>query len=61
MKAIKKLKIKGCSCYGVNSMHKCFCITYGKSNKSNISESERITNEKKYKTIKNTNKSIFKS
>ena len=25
MKTNKKTKIKGCACYGVNSIHPCFC------------------------------------
>lgn len=25
MKVNKKIKIKGCACYGVNSIHPCFC------------------------------------
>jgi hypothetical protein len=25
MKLNKKIKIKGCACYGVNSIHACFC------------------------------------
>jgi|688.fasta_scaffold00323_96 hypothetical protein len=28
MKINKKIKIKGCACYGVNSIHPCFCSFY---------------------------------
>jgi len=24
----KKLKVKGCACYGVNSIHPCFCSPF---------------------------------
>ena len=34
MKLNKKIKIKGCSCYGVNSIHPCFCSPF--SNKTKI-------------------------
>ena len=28
MKINKKTKIKGCACYGVNSIHPCFCSPF---------------------------------
>ena len=40
MKQSKKTKVKGCACYGVNSIHPCFCSPFSnkktKSVKSNI-------------------------
>lgn len=28
MKINKKTKVKGCACYGVNSIHPCFCSPF---------------------------------
>ena len=40
MKTNKKVKIKGCACYGVNSIHPCFCSPF--SNKETKSKKEEI-------------------
>ena len=29
----QKLKVKGCACYGVNSIHPCFCSPFNSANK----------------------------
>lgn len=29
----KKVKVKGCACYGVNSIHQCFCSPFNSVNK----------------------------
>ena len=33
MKKNKKVKIKGCACYGVNSIHPCFCSPFSNKDK----------------------------
>ena len=33
MKQNKKKKIKGCACYGVNSIHPCFCSPFSNKDK----------------------------
>jgi len=33
MKVNKKRKIKGCACYGVNSIHPCFCSPFSNKTK----------------------------
>jgi hypothetical protein len=33
MKQNKKRKIKGCACYGVNSIHPCFCSPFSNKDK----------------------------
>jgi hypothetical protein len=33
MKKDKKRKIKGCACYGVNSIHPCFCSPFSNKDK----------------------------
>lgn len=47
MKTNKKVKIKGCACYGVNSIHPCFCSPF--SNKETKSKKKVIINSTKTK------------
>lgn len=45
MKQNKKVKIKGCACYGVNSIHPCFCSPFSnKKVKINKTKKEDETN-----------------
>jgi len=57
-KSITTKMKKGCACYGSNSIHKCYCHSNGKSNKSNISKSERVGEKTKHKAVKNINRTI---
>jgi hypothetical protein len=49
MKINKKIKIKGCACYGVNSIHPCFCSFY-------VNKSVAEKNKLKEKLITTKNK-----
>jgi len=45
MKQNKKTKIKGCACYGVNSIHPCFCSPF--SNKEVKIKTQKLTHKNK--------------
>lgn len=48
MKVNKKTKIKGCACYGVNTIHPCFCSFYvNKSIEKKNKQTRLITNKNK--------------
>jgi hypothetical protein len=49
MKLNKKTKIKGCACYGVNSIHSCFCSPH-------LNKSVEEKNKLKEKLITTKNK-----
>jgi hypothetical protein len=49
MKINKKIKIKGCACYGTNSIHPCFCSPY-------LNKSVEEKNKLKEKLITTKNK-----
>lgn len=34
----KKIKIKGCACYGVNSIHPCYCSPFSNKIKPKINQ-----------------------
>lgn len=42
MKVNKKTKIKGCACYGVNSIHPCFCSPHLNKNICQIPKCKRV-------------------
>lgn len=44
-----KKKIKGCACYGVNTIHNCFCSPYINNNKkkSNYEINQKHKNTKR--------------
>ena len=49
MKLNKKIKIKGCACYGVNSIHPCFCSAQGNKSveEKNKLKEKRLTTKNK--------------
>lgn len=46
MKLTKK-KIKGCSCYGVNSIHKCYCSPFNNNKKKSNEINKKNKNIKR--------------
>ena len=42
MKKNKKVKIKGCACYGVNSIHPCFCSPFSNKDKKPLKQADVI-------------------
>ena len=43
MKQNKKKKIKGCACYGVNSIHPCFCSPFSNKDKKPLKQAVVIS------------------
>ena len=43
MKKNKKVKIKGCACYGVNSIHPCFCSPFSNNDKKPLKQAVVIS------------------
>ena len=44
---VKKIKIKGCACYGVNTIHPCFCSFYVNKAIEKNKLKENLTNKNK--------------
>lgn len=42
MKVNKKIKIKGCACYGVNSIHPCFCSPFSNKDVKKIKKDKPL-------------------